>query len=155
MITLYQAAHGFVNEDLLGILNENAWTAHPPAHYLSPEVINSYREDIPFNLWMGYVKFYVNEKDYWLISKGHHIFDVPDLAYFIQSEENPDQVINQFINIFYYIYEQDVEVRAGDTLEISQTGNLLKFSEVPEGADFMLGPVGTLVVEKNDPDDIA
>jgi len=155
MIALYQAAHAFSSEDLLGILNQNAWTAHPPGDYLSPEKIQSYREVIPFNLWVGYVKFFVDEENYWLVTKGHHIFDVPDLAYFLRPGENAEQIINHFINIFYYIFEQDVVVTAGDTLEISKKGQYLRFSEVPEGADFLLGPSGALVIEKITPDDIA
>jgi hypothetical protein len=155
MIALYSAAHAFAGEDLLGILNEGAWTAHPPANYLSPEKIQSYRQDIPFTLWMGYVKFFVDSQRYWLVSKGHHIFDVPDLAYFVNPEDEAHQIISSFINIFYYIYEKDTFVRAGDTLEIPHSGQFLKFSEVPEGADFLMGPSGTLVIEKIDPEEIS
>lgn len=155
MIALYQTAHAFANEDLLGILNENAWTAHPPGDYLSPDRIRSYRKEIPFKLWIGYVKFYLNENEYWLVTKGHHIFDVPDFAYFVGDEEKENEIINHFINIFYYIYEKDVFVAAGDTLEISERGKKLRFSEVPEGADFLMGPSGTLVIEKIKPRDAA
>jgi len=155
MIALYQAAHAFAGEDLLGIVNENAWTAHPPADTLNPDKIRGYRQEIPLNLWVGTVKFYVDEENYWLVTKGHHIFDVPDLAYFIRDDEDEAQIIKHFINIFYYLYEQDVFVTAGDTLEISQRGHFLKFSEVPEGADFLMGPSGTLVIEKIHPDDLS
>ncbi len=155
MITLYQTARAFAGEDLLGIVNENAWTAHPPADYLSPDAIRSYRQDIPLNLWAGTVKFFVDQENYWLVTKGHHIFDVPDLAYFVRENENEVEIINHFANIFYYLFEQDVFVNAGDTLEIAQQGQYLKFAEVPEGADFLMGPSGTLVIEKSFPDDIA
>ncbi len=154
MITLYQTARAFAGEDLLGIVNENAWTAHPPADYLSPDAIRSYRQDIPLNLWAGTVKFFVEKENYWLVTKGHHIFDVPDLAYFVRDNEDEVEIINHFVNIFYYLYEQDVFVTAGDTLEITQQGQYLKFAEVPEGADFLMGPSGTLVIEKSAPDDI-
>lgn len=155
MVALYKTAAAFANEDLLGILNQNAWTAHPPGGFLKSEMIQSYRTEIPFKLWMGYVKFFVNEGNYWLVTKGHHIFDVPDLAYFVHAKENPDEIIQHFINIFYYIYEQDVFVTAGDTLEISKREQFFKFSEVPEGADFLLGPSGSLVIEKINPDDVS
>lgn len=155
MVALYKTAHAFASEDLLGVLNENAWTAHPTGDYLSPDRIQSYREEIPFELWVGYVKFYLYEDEYWLVTKGHHIFDVPDFAYFMAVDEDENEIINHFINIFYYIYEQDVFVTAGDTLEISEKGKNLKFSEVPEGADFLMGPSGTLVIEKIEPGDAA
>jgi hypothetical protein len=155
MIALYRTARAFINEDLLGVLNENAWTAHPPGDFLTPERIQSYREEIPFHLWVGNVKFYVNEADYWLVTKGHHIFDVPDLAYYVTPKDNVDEILDHFINIFYYIYEKDVFVTAGDTLEISDSDMFLKFSEVPEGADFLMGPSGTLVIEKINPEEAA
>ncbi len=154
MIALYKIAFAFANEDLLGILNQNAWTAHPPADYLSPNKIISYRREIPFKLWVGYVTFFIDEENYWLVTKGHHIFDVPDFAYHVCYDDNIDHIINQFINIFYYIYEQDAVVTAGDTLEISKRDQYLKFSEVPERADFLMGPAGTLVIEKIRPEDI-
>jgi hypothetical protein len=155
MIALYETARAFTNEDLLGILNENAWTAHPPGDFLSSETIQSYREELPFNLWVGYVKFFINEDNYWFVTKGHHIFDVPDFAYLIHPGDNADEIRDQFINFFYYIYEQDVFVTAGDTLEIAKSDQFLKFSEVPEGADFLMGPSGTLVIEKIMPEDAA
>ena len=155
MIALYTIAHAFINEDLLGLLNENAWTAHPPGEFLTPERIQGYRGEIPFQLWFGTVKFYVNDENYWLVSKGHHIFDVPDLAYYVTPGDNVDEILDHFVNIFYYIFEKDVFVTAGDTLEISDSDNFLKFSEVPEGADFLMGPSGTLVIEKINPEDAA
>lgn len=97
----------------------------------------------------------MDQDNYWLVTKGHHIFDVPDLAYFIHDDEEETQIIKHFINIFYYLYEQDVFVTAGDTLEIAQQGQFLKFAEVPEGADFLMGPSGTLIIEKSTPDDIS
>jgi len=153
MITLYKAARAFSDENLLGIVNENAWTAHPPADTLSPRKIISYRQEMPFRLWVGYVRFFLEKDRFWLVTKGHHIFDVPDLAYLVQPGDDPERVIRSFINIFYYIYEQDVVVTAGDTLSIKGTGETMRFSEVQEYEDFLMGPSGTLVVEKISPDE--
>ena len=151
MIALYCLAAAFETEDLLGIVNTNAWTAHPPADFLSPERIAQYRLEIPFNLWFGYVRFYTDDHSYWLVTKGHHIFDVPDLAYFLQPGDNPEGVINLLINVFYYLYEQDTVVSAGDTLEISGFTHPLRFSEVAELSEVLMGPAGTLVLEKDAP----
>jgi hypothetical protein len=152
MVALYSLAHAFENEDLLGIVNEPAWTAHPPADFLSEKRIVSYRHEIPFNLWIGYVRFYTDSDSYWLTTKGHHLFDIPDLAYHIQPGGNPDVIIHLFINVFYYLYEQDVEVTAGDTLEITSSGQQLQFSEVTELPDLLMGPSGTLVItQANNP----
>ena len=146
MVALYRLACAFANEDLLGIVNANAWTAHPSADFLSPRIISGFRDQIPFNLWFGYVRFFTDENIYWLVTKGHHIFDVPDLAYLVHPGEDPDAVIRLFINVFYYLYEQDVFVSAGDTLEISGSGQGLVFSEVTELEEVLMGPSGTLVI---------
>ncbi len=155
MIALYQTASAFQTENLLGVANRQAWTAHPPADFLSKEKIASFRQKFPFMLWMGYVKFYTDKDSYWLATKGHHIFDVPDLAYFIESEEDSTGITDTFGNIFYYLYEQDVFVTAGDTLEVGQKGEWFKFAPVPENSEFLMGPSGALVIERIQPEDKA
>ena len=151
MLALYSLACVFVNEDLLGIVNANAWTAHPPADFLNPPVISGFRDQIPFNLWVGYVRFFTDADSYWLVTKGHHIFDVPDLAYQVHPDEDPNEIIRLFINVFYYLYEQDVFVSAGDTLELSSSGQQLVFSEVYELEEVLMGPAGTLVLRQTNP----
>ena len=146
MIALYSLASAFETEDLLGVVNPQAWTAHPTADFLSPTKLAQFRREIPFNLWVGYVRFYTDDHSFWLVTKGHHIFDVPDLAYFVEPGQNPDPIITLFINIFYYLYENDVFVTAGDTLEIHGSGQKLQFSQVTELIDDLMGPSGTLVI---------
>ncbi len=153
MIALYKTASAFANENLVGIANPQAWTAHPPADFLSAEKIASYRSNFPFMLWVGYIKFFIDKERYWLTTKGHHIFDVPDLAYFIKFKDNTDGITNLFANIFYYLYENDVVVTAGDTLEIGVQGQHMRFSKTPEDAEFLMGPSGTLVVKPVSPED--
>lgn len=151
MVALYTLASAFKDENLLGIVNPNAWTAHPTADFLSSERITQYRAGIPFNLWFGYVRFYTDDQAYWLVTKGHHIFDVPDLAYFVQPGEQADEVINIFINVFYYLYEQDVTVVAGDSFTVHGDNHNLVFSEVTELVEFLMGPKGTLVITRDMP----
>lgn len=148
MIALYTLAHALENEDLLGIVNEQAWTAHPSADYLQPESIRSYRDTLPLHLWVGKVKFYLDDERYWLVTKGHHIFDVPDLAILLGSDSSEQAVREQFASLFYYLYENDREVLAGDTVEFQATGQTFRFGEVTELADLLLGPSGTLVIEQ-------
>lgn len=154
MIALYTAARGFTHENLLGIANENAWTAHPIADFLSPQSLATYRDQIPFSIWMGYVRIFTDDDAYWLVTKGHHIFDLPDLAYFIQAGEDEEEIIKTFINIFYYMEDPNVFITAGDTLSIQGTGKTMRFGEVPELEDWLMGPSGTLVVEKINPDEV-
>jgi hypothetical protein len=150
MIALYQTAYGFRDENLLGIVNEPAWTAHPTAGFLSIDKIEEFCQEIPFILWFGYVRIFVDKQRYWLVTKGHHLFDVPDLACFLESGEEEERVINTFINLFYYLFEQDVVARPGDTLEIGNSGVVMQFSEVTEYEETLLGPAGTLVIEQKD-----
>jgi hypothetical protein len=148
MIVLYSLASAFETENLLGVVNPQAWTAHPTADFLSPASLIQFRREIPFNLWVGYVRFYTDDQSFWLVTKGHHIFDVPDLAYFVEPGQNPESIITMFINVFYYLFENDVFVTAGDSLEIHGSGLKLQFSEVTELIDDLMGPSGTLVITK-------
>ncbi len=150
MLALYQAAHAFKDENLLGVVNEPAWTAHPTADFLTIEKIRGYQQEIPFILWFGYVRVFVDKQRYWLVTKGHHLFDVPDLACFNNSLEEEEGAINNFVNLFCYLYEKDVRVTAGDTLEIGNTGDVLQFLEVKEFTETLMGPAGTLVIEKKE-----
>jgi len=146
MIALYQMAFALENENLLGIVNEKAWTAHPPADFLSPDRISSYRDELPFILWMGYVKFFLDPSQYWLVTKGHHIFDVPDLASLVTNPADEEETINRFINIFYYLFENDVDVTAGDTLELTGSPGQLQFAEMEEDLAWLIGPSCMLAV---------
>jgi hypothetical protein len=148
MVALYQAAYALNNENLLGVVNEPAWTAHPTADFLTIEKIEGFRQEIPFILWFGYLRLFVDKQRYWLVTRGHHLFDAPDLACFIESKNEEEKTINHFINLFFYLFEQDVIVAPGDTLEIGKTGEVMRFKEVTEFAETLLGPAGTLVIEK-------
>jgi hypothetical protein len=71
---------------------------------------------------------------------------VPDLASLVTDAAEEEQTINRFTEIFYYIYENDVAVVAGDTLELASTGEELALKEVIEHPEWLMGPSGTLVV---------
>jgi hypothetical protein len=146
MLSLYQLAFALENENLLGIVNEPAWTAHPPADFLTPSHLATYRKELPFILWVGYVKFYLDPNQYWLVTKGHQIFDVPDLAILVTDPANEEDAINRLTNIFYYIYEEDANVVAGDTLELTGESEQLQFAEVDESLTWLIGPSGMLAV---------
>lgn len=150
MTALYAFAHALDHENLLGVVNPPAWTAHPKADFLTPESVRSFYEDIPFLLWIGFVKFFIDKESYWFVTKGHHLFDVPDLAYRMEPDDDIQSMMDTFINLFYFLYEQDTVVTAGDSAEIQGTGQTYKFLEVTEFADQLMGPAGTLVIEATD-----
>ena len=148
MTALYGLAHAMDHEKMLGMVNPPAWTAHPKADFLTSEIIQSFNENIPFMLWIGYVKFFIDKESYWLVTKGHHLFDVPDLACRMEPDDDSQAMIDTFINLFYFIYEGDIDVTAGDSTEIQGSGQTYKFLEVTAFADQLMGPSGTLVIEK-------
>lgn len=148
MIALYGLAHALENENLLGLVNPPAWTAHPKSDFLAPGKICSYREEIPFFLWVGYVKFFKDKQRYWFVTKGHHIFGLPDLAYFMDAGDDAAKLMETFINLFYYLGDDDTEVAVGDTVEISGTDQTFQFAEVSEYEEQLMGPAGTLVLQK-------
>ncbi|MBG0787682.1 MAG: hypothetical protein H0S79_21545, partial [Anaerolineaceae bacterium] len=61
-----------------------------------------------------------------------------------------EETINRLINIFYYLYENDVEVTAGDTLELKGSPEQLQFAEVDEDLTWLIGPSGMLAVTPAD-----
>lgn len=132
MIMLYKTAYALRHESLLGIVNEPAWTAHPVLDTLEPERIRSYRESIPFLLWFGYLKVPLTPEHALLVSRGHDIFNLPDLAYLLDPGDDSSGILNTFFNVFYYMSGNKGAVKAGDTLEVSGSGEYLRFNEMPD-----------------------
>ncbi len=147
-IALYQTACGLKNENLMGILNEQAWTAHPIGDFLTAEKIISYRENLPFILWVGYVKFFTDKKHHWLVTKGHHIFGVPELAYFLQVDEKDTDIMEHFINIFLYMYDNKKKILPGDTIEIAGKAAYFRFSDAAEHQEALMLSNETLILER-------
>ncbi|MFH1446554.1 MAG: DUF4261 domain-containing protein, partial [Chloroflexota bacterium] len=153
MIALYKTAHALQNEHLLGILNEPAWTSHPVKDTLDAQRIRSYRESIPFILWFGYIKIPQDQENFWLMTRGHHVFGLPDLASLCQPGVNPAEVMNNFFNVFYYLHQSGAQVSPGDTLEISNIATPMRFAELPqlpEFSDLKLELNQVLLLEKID-----
>ena len=157
MLALYKTAHALRNEHLLAVVNEPAWTAHPVLDTLDPERIRSYREVLPFILWFGYIKLPLNPEVFFLITKGHNIFRLPELAWLCQPGVNLADVMNHFFNVFYYMQKVSGKVQPGDTLEIVESGTTLRFGELPDLDLFepwQVEPQSTLLLEKIDPTEV-
>lgn len=148
MIAIYKAASALKNDALIGVVNEAAWTCHPVTHFLDVATILNYRQELPFALWFGYIKLYTDPDHYWFFTRGHYLFNVPDLAYFCTPNVKAFDIMRLFINIFYYVFEAKHEINIGDTMEVQGGNNILRFAAVQEGADMIESPGGTLVIEK-------
>jgi hypothetical protein len=158
MMMLYKVAYGLRHESLLGVVNEPAWTAHPILDTLKPARIRSYRDSIPFLLWFGYLKIPLTQELFWLVTKGHGVFNLPDLAFLMAQGEDLSAVMNTFFNVFYTMMGINGNVHVGDTLEVSASGEYLRFTELPDLPGFeewRISPKSTLLLERIDPSERA
>ncbi|MEW9097061.1 MAG: DUF4261 domain-containing protein [Clostridiaceae bacterium] len=147
-IALYKVIYGFREKGLVGIINEGAWTCQPAyvvEDLVGKEMLMASREVPPLMLWTNFIKM---PMDYgtWMFTKGNHIFGVNDFAYL--GDINEAAEINEiFNNIFYYIYENQAIVESGHTLQIEEEV-YLKFRDVYRENEYLESPLGTLVIEK-------
>ncbi len=107
-IALYKVAACFYDENLLGVINEPAWTYHPSG--LLPKTIfnnmvNLCRNSPPFLFWTGFIKTsldvsspFSSNKTNCFFTKGHHVFGIPDFAYF-SDDADPMKVKKLFNDI--------------------------------------------------------
>jgi len=155
MIALYKVAHALRHSALVGVVNELAWTAHPVLDTLESERIRSYYDAIPFLLWFGYLQVPLNDELYWLVSKGHGVFNLPELAFLVGAGDEPAVLMNHLFNVFYYLLKVDGNLRAGDTLEMSRGGAFFRVNEMPDLpglAEGQINPEVTLFLEQIPPD---
>jgi hypothetical protein len=151
---LYQLASCLCAEEggVIGIVNESAMTANP---LLSLAKIGEERNELlsekamPFWSWLswtgGFVKYVLDEKTIWYVTKGNHQFNQPELAFKGGVTEGNDTLM-LFNALFSYMYGYNAVLKVGHTAEIG--GLNLKFTAVKEYANIFEGKFGTLVVNK-------
>ncbi|MDP4145139.1 MAG: DUF4261 domain-containing protein [Bacillota bacterium] len=147
-IALYKIAYSFAGKKLLGVINEAAWTCTPAEvleSILSPEMLADCRKAPSLILWTGFIKM-PTEYGVWFFTKGNYLLGIRDLAYLGDKSEVQD-VNDLFNNVFYYAFENNIELEAGKTLQLEE-GPLLTFKEVEKEKEFIDSPLGTLVIEK-------
>ncbi|WP_176461670.1 DUF4261 domain-containing protein [Anaeromicrobium sediminis] len=153
-IALYKVAYAFMENGLIGLINEDAWTcnlAYVIDDLMNEGMLEECRNVPPLLLWTNLVKM-PTESGTWMFTKGNHIFGVNDFAY--KGDMSKASEVNEiFNNIFYYIYENKVNVEVGHTLQIKEDV-YLKFEKVTEEKEYIEGPLGTLVIERINPNDI-
>jgi len=148
-IALYKAARLFEDENLLGAANEPAWTCHPPGligQITDPAMLPVCRQSPPLVYWTGFIKGLLGE-EYWALTKGYHLFGVPDLATVVLNQEDLQRWHEVFQEIFHYLYFEKADVQAGDALQIEDDTYLL-FEALPESHEALLGMGETLAVRE-------
>jgi hypothetical protein len=145
-LALFCLARAFKDQGLLGILNEAAMNALPAKaviDYTEPDVIATCRGYFPPYVFSNLVQFFRPDGKVWLVSKGHHVFGVPDFAFLAAEMGHMDSVTNLFGGLFDYVHKKKAVFRAGETAKFGKM--TVKFSRVTEYKDYIEGPGETLV----------
>ncbi len=156
-IALYKVAACFYEENLLGIINEPAWTFHP-SHLLNKIVLNNHvnlcRNSPPFLYWTGFIKTslgvqspFQSAKNNCFFTKGHHVFGIPDLAYFSENA-NPLTIQKLFIAIIEYAWFENKQLLPGDYIALSEK-EIYELVEPDEIIEFLHSPTKTLILKSN------
>ncbi len=130
-LALYKVAKALFTTEMLGVINENAWTCHPVRfvkEIFTPGSINLCRTSPPLIYWTGFVQVAI-EDGTWLLSKGNYFFNVPEFAYYAINEELID-IHQLFHEVFEYVYFQGKDLQTGDIIGLGE-------SEYFEILDFM------------------
>ncbi len=153
-IALYKIAACFYNDKLLGIINEPAWTYHPAG--LLPKMIfnnmvNLCRNSPPFLFWTGFIKTsldvsspFSNQKSNCFFSKGHHVFGIPDFAFY-SDHTDPMKVKKLFNDIIEYAWFEKKDLQSGDYIGFEEN-EVYELVEPEESIEFLESPTKTLVL---------
>lgn len=148
LLALFCFARAFANKGLLGVLNEDAMNCIPAnglEAYTEPDVIANCREMLPPFIFTNVVQFFREDGQVWLCSKGHHLFGVPDVAWLAPEMGHMEKATQLFSMLFEYMYRHGAKIKPGETAEMGKLS--LRFSAPTEYAEYLTGPMGTLVVE--------
>ena len=116
------------------------------------EETKAFAETPAMMIWRSFIKMPHNE-GVWFVTKGNNLFNVTEYAYFGQMEEGQD-VYDIFEHIFSYVYENQVTLIEGDTIQFDEE-TYLRFRAVYELEEQLKGEtVGTLVIEKISADEM-
>lgn len=122
-LALYKTAKLLGNRPILGVVIEPAWMAHPGAianKLLEGDMLKIVRASPPWLLWTGFHVVDWGEEVYY-VSRGHHLFDLPELA--IAAAELPDaQLVQQtFHDLLQYFYYGERTVIPGDVVALDES----------------------------------
>lgn len=121
-IFLYKIALVFYSEVLVGVLSEPAWVSHPAnilPNLLSEEMLPVVREDPPLLYWTGFVEMEAAGENWW-VSRGHHLFNLPDFVLHKELIEDPQAVQEVFHELFHFAYFQQQPLNPGNLVAINE-----------------------------------
>lgn len=141
--------------ELLGVVNEPAWTCFPgdfPLQLMNPEWLGNARMSPPLVLWTGFVRILLLEEE-WMVTRGNHLFGLPDFA-MRRTDQDPAQVHDLFHEFFHYFYFDRKQPEHGDGINIDER-SFYVFLEPQGAAEHLRGMGGLFVVEAMEPDEWA
>lgn len=147
-IALHKVALSFVSYGLLGVLNEPSWQFLPPfilQKMLLHGMANVCRNAPPWLFWTGLLKIFLTADTIILSSKGHHVFGLPDLAFFTDHPSNIPKIQQIFNQVLEYAWYENKTLQPGDVLawsEQEQYELVLPEDNLP----IFQSPLGTLML---------
>ena len=148
MIAMTIFVSAFSNRGMVGVVDPDAWNCLPTSvllETLTPAILAAHRMTVPLGLWTGFVKFIVDEDAVWFCTKGCHRWGICDFA-FLGSPDQFEEVFILFNVLFHYAQDHQVLLEVGSTVSLGRD-RLLKLTAVTEYAEYLEGPMGTLVVQ--------
>lgn len=106
------------------------------------------QQSMPFMTWTlwtgGFVKYIVDNNTVWYITKGHHLFGIPELA-FKGSPQQGEFAIRVFNAFFSYLYFYHAKFNYGHTAELG--GMNFRIKKPYEYPEIFESKTPTLVLE--------
>lgn len=142
------AFSAIIESSMIGLINENAWTAHP-ASMLREVLKEEDEKGLGFNTWFtwtgGFVKYFLpNGTDVWYATKGNHQFGFNEFALKGSAEQGED-IIEMFWVIFNYCFNNSIDLKPGESMTIGE-GKVMKIEDVTEYHEYLIGEKGTVVL---------
>ena len=154
-LALYKVAAGLRDDNVVGVLNEAAWSCHPAPiieKLISPDLIQVCRDSPPLIFWTGFLIIETDE-GFWFFTKGYHLFGLRELVMFSEQPEGVQKVIEIFNELFYYFFFEKPEVQTGDVLGLNEN-QFFEFHEPAEGNPLPESATGYFLIQSVDPEAI-
>lgn len=146
-LALYKLASVFPPSGLLGVVLEPAWASHPGElvfNLVEPEMLNVVRDSPPFLYWSGFIALEAESYTF-LVSRGHHLFGLPDFAWVHQEAQDPQEVQHVFHDLLTYFLDQQIAPEAGHVVAVNED-HAYEFFAVEDSLSILRGAGETLIV---------
>jgi hypothetical protein len=157
-LALYKLALALSGDQLRGVVVEEGCTATPPEvarSLMTPDMLKSIRETLPPVVFTGNLRMRDSKEGEWMVTKGHHVFGVPDFVMRVESM-SPREMAELFHTILNYAVTTDKRIAAGHTMQLADElfMKLYKYEPEPPEDAFIAGDGETLEIKLVSPQEI-